>query len=320
MTKKVLENIQLGKTRTAYIASVDGVLRNAGLWQEETWKLMGLTGMAFRFIIHDQICPSSVTVYDWVQDHFAFMDRIGIHSEFFQVYNDAKLNTFAKVQEVAINRIKTSIDQGMGIVIWAPTPILEFGIIKGYDDEDQVFFVEDCSGGECDPLLFSNLGKSDVPYLSYQIFLDRIEIDPEKVFRDSLDFAVQEWKKEFQINPAYGSGMTSYNKLIATLEKGDFNEFGLAYILMVYNDSKACIVRYLDFVNRESKEIKGLEQAVESYQKISQKYAKMAELIPFSLSTQVKIERAIIPEVLQLVKECQDLETKAMKIIEEALF
>lgn len=59
---------------------------------------------------------------------------------------------------------------------------------------------------------------------------------------------------------------------------------------MVYNDSKACIVRYLDFVNRESKEIKGLEQAVESYQKISQKYAKMAEL---SMSTQVKIERAI---------------------------
>lgn len=114
--------------------------------------------------------------------------------------------------------------------------------------------------------------------------------------------------------------MTAYSKLIATLKKGDFNEFGLAYILMVYNDSKACIVRYLDFVNRESKEIKGLEQAVESYQKISQKYAKMAELIPFSMLTQIKIERAIIPEVLQLAKKCQDLETKAMKIIEEILF
>lgn len=319
MGKKVLENIQMGQTHTTYIASVDGVLRNAGLWKEETWKLMGMTGMAFRFIVHQQACPSSVTIYDWVHEHFAIMDQIGVHSEIYQVYNDLKLNTFATVQENAIQRIKASIDKGIGVVVWAPTPILEFGIIKGYDDEDQVFIVEDCSRSATDPLLYVNLGKSDVPYLSYQLFLDRIEVDPEKIFRDSLDFAVQEWKKEFQVNPSYGSGRKAYDNLISTLEKGDFNEFGLTYLLMVYNDSKACIARYLDFLNRESKEINGLEQAVQIYQKISEKFSRMAELIPFTMSKPEQLSRANISEVSKLVKECQDLEQQAMKMIEEVL-
>lgn len=142
MTKKVLENIQLGKTRTAYIASVDGVLRNAGLWQEETWKLMGLTGMAFRFIIHDQICPSSVTVYDWVRDHFAIVDRIGIYSEFFQVYNDAKLNTFAKVQEAAVSVIPYCT------LIWASLTFLIFLIKFFWIESFSRFFRFRCPGME----------------------------------------------------------------------------------------------------------------------------------------------------------------------------
>jgi pyruvate,orthophosphate dikinase len=100
MAQKKIENVQIGMTWTSYIGSVDGSLRTAGLWDGEVWKLMGMTGIGFHFIMHTQLCPSSVTVYDWVDDHLMAMDRIGIVSEVYSIMN-IRMNTFAEQQKLA---------------------------------------------------------------------------------------------------------------------------------------------------------------------------------------------------------------------------
>ena len=61
-------NISYGMTWTSYVAGVYGALTGAGWWKDEVWKLMGMTGIAFHFIMHETCCPSSVTVYDWMAE------------------------------------------------------------------------------------------------------------------------------------------------------------------------------------------------------------------------------------------------------------
>lgn len=320
MAKKVLENINGGYTWTSYISGVYGVLSAAGMWQDEVYKLMGMTGMAFHFIVHENCCPSSVTVYDWVSEHTAMMDRIGVYSDVYQSYNN-RSDTYELRHRDAVKRIKESIDRGVGVVVWAPTSILEFGFVKGYDDEDGVFIVGDCTGQTVDPLLYGNLGKSDVPMLFYQIFREKVTTDTQRIFKDSLEFAVSEWEKEFHVNSTFASGRKGYKLLLASLEKGDFNLFGLPYILAVYVDSKKNAAQYLAFLAGNQSEFKGLEKAAGLYNQITGKYEELTRLFPFSGSNGSggTADRSKAPEGLKLVRECFELEEQAMKDIKNVL-
>jgi hypothetical protein len=320
MARKVLDNIRMGMTWTSYIAAVDGILRNAGLWNDEVYKLMGMTGTAFRFIVHDRICTSSVTVYDWSEEHLTAMDRIGLHTDVYAV-EDIRINTFAEQREAAVQRIKESIDRGVGVLVWAPTRILEFGIIHGYDDADGVFLVQECTMQPADPMLYTNLGKSEVPMLFYQLFHGKVDVDREKVYRDSLQYGVKQWNKEFHVCPDYASGRKGYINMITALEKMDFIDFGLAYLLVVYADSKKCIAQYLNDVHQNTKQLKGLDKAAELYGAVADRYEKMCELFPFSGSNGVgcNADRNNVPAVLELFKECSLLEEEAMTLIAKSV-
>ncbi len=318
MARKVLENISMGMSWTTYIGSVHGVLKGAGLWNDSVELLMGMTGMAFHFIVHSQTCPSSVTVYDWMPEHYLMMDRIGIYSESTLIENSGNLNTFDKARAMAVSCIKESIDKGIGVVVWAPTPVLEFGIINGYDDEDEVFFVIDCMKKNPDPLMYSNLGKSEVPILFLQRFYVRVNVDPEKIFRDSLHFGVYQWERGANI-PMYASGRGGYLNLINAIEKKDFNPFGLVYLLAVYADSKRNIDTYLKYIISRSGYLKGLDEASDTYTVIKDKYNELTELAPFRGPGQGELNDKNIKPVLKLIKECLDLEEKAMGIIKISL-
>jgi len=310
---------KLGMTWTTYIGSVYGALRQAGLWDGEMYLLMGMTGMAFHFIMHETACPSSVTVYDWSMEHFAMLDRIGVHSEVVVVMEVPNLNTALKVQEDALAKIRASIDSGVPVVTWAPTGMLEFGLINGYDDEDEVLYIQDYINSDPDPLRYINLGISEVPILFIQTFKGRVEVDPEKVYRDSLVFGLSEWNKNLHTTPGYASGRKAYANLISTLERGDYDEFGLVYNLNVYAESKACIAKYLEFVAAQSRELKGLEEAVQLSRQVAQAFQKIVALAPFKGPESTSFERSNTSAVLDLVRQCLDLEDRAMAEVQRVL-
>lgn len=318
MTKEALGNIKMGSCWTSYTAAAYGALQAAGLWQEDISKLMGMTGMAFHFIIHDQLCPSSVTVYDWADEHLAMMDRIGIHSEVYQEFYDNEQGSYELSRQDAVKRIKESIDKGSAVVLWAPTEILEFGIIYGYDDDEQVFYVEDCTRCQVDPLLYVNLGRSQVPVLFYQIFKGKTSIDKKEIYKASLKYALSEWNKEQHIDPRYGNGRKGYINLINAIVKNDYSISGLSYILAVYRDSKYHAAQYLGFLENEACGFEGIWEASKIYERLSQIYEKMTLFIPFS-HDESSIDRGNISEVLELIKQCSVLEEEAMNIIAAAV-
>jgi hypothetical protein len=317
MSKKLLDNVSMGRTWTSYIGSVEGALKKGNLWNGETYRLMGMTGMAFHFIIHKAACPSSVTVYDWSDDHFSMMDRIGIFSRCTSSMKN--FNTYEHIKKNAISEIRQSIDNGIPVVIWAPTSILEFGIIKGYDDDERIFHVMDCMNENPDPLLYENLGKSGVSILFIQRFISKVDVDKETIYRSSLAYGVEQWNKPVDMNSDYASGKKAYINLINTLEKGDYDGFGLSYIFAVYADSKNHICRYLKEINENSKELKIPDKVLDNYNSISDKYKSLCEFIPFKGPGVDDVDKNNIPKIIKLVKECEKLETEAMTGIEKAI-
>ena len=311
MTMRKLENVTLGMTWTTWAAAAYGVLRGAGWYGDELWKFMGSTGIAFHFIVHKGCCPSSVTVYDWTREHLEMLDRIGVASDVLGIDNQLALNTAEPLRLAAVDRIRRSIDNGFGVVAWAPTPMLEFGIINGYDDGDGVFFVEACGGGgPADPLKYENLGRSDVPMLSCQFPLARIDVPEEKTIRSSLAFGVAEWNKPFHIAPDYASGRKGFENLISALRDGEVNPFGLSYILAVYHDARQNLAQYLAWVNGRPGFEGKLETALAHFRKTADLFGEMARIVPFDPSG-ASFQPAMRPQLAALAEEAKALEESA---------
>jgi len=316
--KKELTGIQYGRTWVSYIGSAYGALTGAKLWQGEIWELLGMSGMAFNFIVHETACPSSVTMYEWYNNHFQSMDRIGVFTEAVFVYNQPGMNTYASLKATAIEKIKRSIDAGKAVVVWAPTPILEFGIIRGYDDVEQVFTVIDCANENPDPLLYDNLGKSEVPCLYLQYFLDAVPVDKERIFRESLNSAVYQWQQP-QMAAKYGNGKAAYDNLVNTLEAANYNEFGLSYLINVYADTKRSIVLYMDHISRVSGTLQKTAAQAALYKKVADHFGVMCQITPFQGPGAANIDKARIPEMIKLVKECRELESEAIRALDDLL-
>ena len=282
MGKKKLENVHLGMTWTSYASAAYGVLKGAGFYSDELWKFMGDTGAAFHFFVHKSACPSSVTVYDWGRTHVGMLDRIGVATEHVWIENHLTLQTVALFREWAVARIRRAIDDCFGVVIWTPTPLLEFGLINGYDDTDGVFFVEACGGDTpADPLLYANLGISEVPCLCYQIPTGRLDIDPDKTIVSALQYGLDLWHAPFHIHPDYGSGRKAYENLLGMFRTGEVNPFGISYLLAVYHDARVNLAKYLTHVNTASGYAGQFALAAEHFGKSAELFEKMTVLVPF---------------------------------------
>jgi hypothetical protein len=321
MPKNVLDNVEMGRTWTSYIAAVFGSLKSAGIWDDQML-LAGMSGIAFHFIIHNQAHITSATVYDWQNEHLAMMDRVGIHSDVYYYWNHHFMNTHEAIHAATLRRIKTSIDAGLPVVVWAPTDVLEFGILYGYDDQDQVFLCRACNEEDPDPLLYENLGRSEVPILFYQIFHSKQQVDSEKIYRDSLAFGLSEWKKAYHVNPYYASGIKAYENLIRTLQKGDYQENGLRYLLSVYAQSKCFLSQYLEHIAAHSQALKGVHEIAALYHQVGTLFSESASLAPF-LSPECEIimgiDQKVIPDIQKKIVKAKALEDRVMELLEKTL-
>ncbi len=319
MGKKIIENLNMSPSWSTYNGSVCGILNNSGIYKTEPYLLSGMTGLAFHFIIREDICPSGPTVYDWGSEHFEMMDRIGVHSKLICVFN-MNLNTFDLIRKDAVDFIRESINRGVGLVIWAPS-IPEFGIVIGYDDEDGVIFTRDCFNEDVIPILYDNLGVSEVPYLFLQTFYSRTEVKKEKMFKESLKYAVNQWNKEFHTPPYYASGRRAYDLLIKAMENGKFDEHGLAYNLSVYTESRCYITEYFNYILKNSSGFEYLEKARKIFGSVFGHFSKSSELLPFAMpgSKSAGFGKENLKKALDEIKSAFKEEEEAMRIIGSAL-
>lgn len=316
---------RMGMGWTSYVGALAGVLRAAGMSELSETQLMGLTGMAFHLIVEENLCVSGPTVYPWVEEHLAGLERMGILAEVYQAMPDSPVYEAARRR--AVTNIKAAIDRGVGVALWG-VDTGEFGIVNGYDDADGVFLMSGCfdHGPEGSaPLLYENLGRSfeGAPILHYVIPVERVPFDPARAYTESLRFYVDQMEREFHMSPNYRSGLLAYRNWERALAGGNYNPRGLRYITFVYGEAKQDAAAYLNWLVEAWNGLPGLEAVAAQFGRIAGVYARMMSALGQEFDKPYMLEAPVAPEqaaaLLPLVREAADLEAEAVALVKRAL-
>ena len=116
MNQKILEIYNLKKGPRSYIDCLYALLTSAGLFYLPKYMLSGMTGMAFKFVIHKRLLPSSLDLYYWQEENWQAVNSLGIYNE---TYSDTPMNaTFPLYQKNMLHKIISSIDDGKAVIGW----------------------------------------------------------------------------------------------------------------------------------------------------------------------------------------------------------
>lgn len=160
-----LLDLTMKRQSKSFTDSLYAILTAAGLYDGPLYRLSGLTGMAFKFTVHERLLPMSVSAYgQWVAEHKPVADNLGLLTVIDGTRT--RLPTFRYYQQDAIGWIKDSLDRGQGVIYWIP----EFGVIHGYDDEDRVFYYKDGWSDENGIVLYDNLGLNFTGFFLRPVF------------------------------------------------------------------------------------------------------------------------------------------------------
>ncbi|WNS45729.1 hypothetical protein [Paenibacillus sp. MMS20-IR301] len=244
----ILDNIQMKRESKSFTDALYAVLTAAGLFQGPKFLLSGLSGMAFKFTVHEQLLPLSVTAYgQWGEAHQPAIDNLGIFTS-----NDGgrtRHESFAVYQQTAVDSVKRSLDRGLACIYWIP----EFGVIHGYDEEDRVFYVQDGWSRESHCVLYDNFGVNITGFWYCQFVGDHVVIPLRDTVLESLRLALDDWETPHRTLPdrSLASGRLAYSYLLRGLQQGDSDTGGAGYILDSYLSARTEIRMYLEEVQAE---------------------------------------------------------------------
>lgn len=237
-----LKHLSMKRESKSFTDSLYAILTAANLFHGPKYMLSGLTGMAFKFTVHERLLHLSVSAYgQWGAEHHPAIDNLGL----FTVSDGGRTRhpTFRYYQQDAVRWVKDSLDAGIGVIYWIP----EFGVIHGYDDGDRVFFVQDGWSAESQVVLYDNFGINITPFWYCQTIGGKVEVPREAMILESLRLAIQDWDTPYKTlpNTDIASGKLAYTFLVRALQKGDYDENGAVYILESYLYSRNEIRSYL---------------------------------------------------------------------------
>lgn len=243
MSSIYLDKLRMQRESKSYVDSLHAVLTDAGMFTGPKYKLSGLTGMAFKFSVHERLLPLSVSAYgNWVDEHEPAVDNVGLLSD--RDAGRTRHPTFRSYQQDAIDWTRRSLDRGIGVIYWIP----EFGVIRGYDDEDSVFFIQDGRLAEDRIVLYDNFGLNFTGFWYAEAVAEAIDVPLETMALESIRLALDDWTTPYKTlpNTDIGSGRLAYSFMIRALLKGDYDVAGARYIIESYVYARGEIRHYLE--------------------------------------------------------------------------
>ena len=311
----------------SYVGAAHGVLKAAGMIDLSMSQMMGMTGIGFHFIVHEECCPSSVTVYDWMSEHQQAMARIGVFAELNMA--EPGTPTYDAARRHTIHRIRESIDRGVGAILWG-VDTGEFGVAYGYDDDDQVLLVSGVASaggetGESDPILYDNVGLTfgGAPILFCQTPIEAMPFDLDSTSRQSLAFYVEQMEKTTHVAPAYHSGLLAYDAWIRAMKTGKFNPFGLRYIAAVYADAKAHTAEYIESLSKEWDTSREMQDAAGAAKQLAKAFSQILDDLeqpscgPEALGNPVSPAQAA--SLIPLLERARALEQRQVGLVKQAI-
>ncbi|WP_342549430.1 hypothetical protein NST69_12240 [Paenibacillus sp. FSL P2-0089] len=303
----VILDVRMQRESKSFTDALYAVLTAAGLFEGPKFLLSGLSGMAFKFTVHEKLLPMSVTAYgQWGTEHRRAVDNLGI----FLVDDGGRTrhDSFGAYQRIAIDCVKQSLDRGLACLYWIP----EFGVIHGYDEDDRVFYVQDGWSGETQYVLYDNFGLNFTPFWDCMYVGERVMIPLQDTVLESLRLALEDWETPHKTLPdsSLGSGRLAYSFLIRALQQGGFDSYGAIYILESYMTSRIEISAYL----RE------VQSVLPGLKEVSRLYDELVEGLRGPLAAAISeknsgklLMQVQLPSLCSALKKALELEERAMQ-------
>ncbi|PYI55763.1 hypothetical protein [Paenibacillus flagellatus] len=306
----VVLDIKMKRESKSFTDSLHAVLTAAGRFDGPKYRLSVLSGMAYKFTVHERLLPLSVTAYgQWGVEHGPAVDNLGVYT----VWDGGRTRhpTFRYYQQDAVRSTKASLDRGVGAVYWIP----EFGVIHGYDDGDRVFYVNNGWTEESGVLLYDNFGLNATPFWYVQWFGGKVEIDEREMTLESLRLALDDWETPYKTPPQtdIASGRLAYTYLMQGLARDDFDEKGAVSIVDAFRASRTEI---RDGLRDLAWTLPVLASAAELYGELADVAADFGSC--FAQRDGVRrVDRSRIGELIRLLDAALALEERAMRRFRE---
>ena len=225
----------------SFVKSLSCAVKNSP-WMEYTEDIVATSGFAFRMWVSADLCPSATSIWSfdsqkpWVENGGLICEYVGRYWGQDNIEEEKRLE--------AIANIKKSIDSGVPAISW-DIGVCEWGLIKGYDDENQVFDTLAINNKEYE-LSYATLGKRELPLLSVLTVTGISGKSRENIFKDTMKLAVDHLKgKEWCDN---AKGLEAYPALIKHFETG-FNpdlSWNMEYFLGTFGALKYYAWKYFE--------------------------------------------------------------------------
>lgn len=201
----------------SYMASLASVLSYLKRPVDLAW-LMGASGWAFRIIVHETMCPSATSVFDWLATLPQSVEQAGYACQYLsRLWHEGDLTQQRRDEAQAA--IIAAVDGGIPAISW-DIAMPEWGLIVGYDTEAALYHTLDCLGRE-GAMPFAQLGQREIEVLSVTIVGQPDGRSRAETVRNALQIAVNHAEGgEWIERPHYENGPAAYEFWASQVAEG----------------------------------------------------------------------------------------------------
>lgn len=188
--------------------------------------LMGASAWAFRILVHEALCPSATSVFDWVSILPHTVHQVGYEVRHHFAYTEQERRA---LRPQALAEIRAALDAGTLPVAWDVQEPPEWSVITGYDDDAGLLHTQ----WENQPatLPYDRLGEREIPIISVTIPGARRPLPEDEVVAEALRTAVRHARQgEWLQRPVYQDGLPAYAQWAhAMTERADDANWEMAW-------------------------------------------------------------------------------------------
>lgn len=272
----------------------------SSIYKDYADDVVAASGFAFRMWADEKtLCPSATSIWDFSKQK-EWVENSGLICDYTErLWHEGDVE--AERRTAAVNMIISSIDRGFAPVAWDISGC-EWGIIKGYDESDEIFYTLKLNGSE-GILPYTSLGKLEIPILSVLTVTGRREKPADELVASTKKLALSHLKGDEWCDNA--KGIAVYKTLTDFTENKltEENMWNLEYMLGTYAALKYYGWNF--FEKYGETELRSL------YENIYKLWSEAFSLVNnFSGDAQ-----SIKAELAELLKNAENCEKQAMEIL-----
>jgi len=301
-------NVQMKPAADTFCAAVKSMLDFLGD-EHPLWEIEGLSGYAFRILVHREACPSGTHHTNWKKLHPRTLRRLGWEPRFALHFDWDRAGSLASRRPEVIELINSSIDDGRPVTVY-DLYVPEWAMATGYNDAERKLQVETFLNlAHWKTVPYDKLGDFNLPVLYALDAGKRLEnYDREAAYREALSVANQHYNlQEYTWRPTVHDGKDAYDQWLSTLKEYPNRTCmpeGMADYSAKFGEWRTSASRFCREAAKMFPDIKThLEAAAHDFGEEAKAFGSLAKLFPAPGGG--GIDKAKVAHALILVQKAQ---------------